>query len=175
MITQLGFRPSARYEAATALLSLPSIGEIRLPARSLQELGRLLDDLIAEWKPLHRKMKECSDLWHEMAEKEGVDPGGGNHRTDDVFERYWEICRLTGAEAAINEEQKLCERIDTVNKQIRAQEVQCMADLIVWGKALRFDCLSFETITNSDEEIEWPDECLIRFLEQLERVSGGVS
>ncbi|AZO65821.1 MULTISPECIES: hypothetical protein [unclassified Mesorhizobium] len=87
----------------------------------------------------------------------------------------WKISRETGAHEAIDAEHAAYRRIDEINKLIRTIQPTTLAGLAVWAKATRFDCLTVDALAMPLEDADWDDECLIRFLAEVERMAGELS
>lgn len=139
--------------------------------RELDLLGQELDRLITEWKPIHDKAERLAEDRIAQAKEEGVSPYDGP-LNDAEMSRFWQISHRIGAEAAIKAENELCTQIDKINKRIRAMKPLTFAGLSVWAKATRFDCLSLEDQETPLKEVDWEKECLIRLLNEIDRLAG---
>lgn len=177
-MTNTSVRPGT---AATAAFLLPAVGDaetIRLGGPALIELGNELDRLIAEWRHVHEDCEHKCEIWHAIADKEGVSPQNNDEPvagSEDRLERYFEISRETGAHEAVDAEHAAYRRIDEINKLIRTIQPTTLAGLAVWAKATRFDCLTVDALAMPLEDADWDDECLIRFLAEVERMAGELS
>ncbi len=164
------------------------------PDAEIMALGAEFDRRVAEWLPLRKRQLEKCAVRDDIGEREGLieftrDCNDRDRRLlvltlpreerRSRFDRWIEIQIETGAEDAITAENDALERIDGINKLIRAIQPHTLAGLAVWAKITRFDSVGLEHFTTPVDEIDiendidWREECVMRLVLAIEGMAAS--
>ena len=130
---------TAAAGAAIGALARPDIARATVhPDTELLRLGEELKVLLDEWRPVNEEAAELANIWCERADQEGVNPAWNRAQ----YQRYFDISGEVGAEEAITRDHDHCQKIDQVNKQIRAAIFLGARPLVTfgnyWAASVRF-------------------------------------
>lgn len=164
------------------------------PDAEIIALGAEFDRRVAEWLPLRKTQLEKCAVRDDIGEQEGLIEFTRDRNDRDRrlllltlpreegrsrFDRWIQIQIETGAEDAITAENDALQRIDDINKLIRAIQPQTLGGLAVWAKITRFDAVELDFFAKPVDEIDlvddldWREECVMRLLLAIEGMAAS--